>query len=288
MTELVLPSPAKINLFLHITGRRADGYHELQTLFQFLDYGDTMRFRPSDDGIVKLNCNIKALETDDNLVVRAAKLLQQQFAPNKGIEIDLEKILPMGGGVGGGSSNCATTILALNRLWQLNLSSEQMQQIGLTLGADVPVFVNGQAVFAEGVGEIFTPCEPPQQWYLVAKPPCHIATAKIFTDPALPRNSVKIRPDDYRFENTRNDCEALVKKHHIEVAITIRRLLECAPTRLTGTGACVFACFDDKQSAVKAMSCLPDGVSGFVAQGQNVSPTVRALQNSPLKPTFSD
>lgn len=287
---MILPSPAKINLFLHINKQRADGYHELQTLFQFLDYGDEMAFSVTDDNQITLKCNIAELESDDNLVIKAAKILQTRYAPDKGIHIKLDKVLPMGGGVGGGSSNCATTILALNRLWQLGLSSEQMQQIGLSLGADVPVFIKGQAVFAEGVGEVFTPATPPQLWYLIAKPPCHIATGRIFTHPELPRNTAKIRPDDYRFENTANDCETLVKKLHVEVAMTISRLLEYAPTRLTGTGACVFSCFEDEQSAEQAASLLPEGVTWFVARGQNLSPTVRALRNSQneSEPTTSD
>lgn len=278
MTDLRLPSPAKINLFLHITKQRSDGYHELQTLFQFVDYGDEMHFTLTDNNHIELQCNLPELENDDNLVIKAAKILQTAFAPDKGIQIKLNKVLPMGGGVGGGSSNCATTILALNHLWQLDLSQAQMQQIGLSLGADVPVFINGQAVFAEGVGEVFTPCDPPEQWYLIAKPDCHIATVKIFTHPDLPRSTPAIRPQDYRFEKSHNDCEELVKKLYDEVAITIARLLEYAPTRLTGTGACVFSCFADEQSALAAMKNLPESVSGFVARGQNVSPTVLALK----------
>lgn len=277
MTDLVLPSPAKINLFLHITGRRDNGYHELQTLFQFLDYGDTLSFTNSDDGKITLRCNIAELESEDNLVIKAAKILQQKFAPTKGIDIKLDKILPMGGGVGGGSSNCATTILALNRLWQLKLTAKQMEEIGLSLGADVPVFINGHSVFAQGVGEIFTPYEPPEQWYLVAKPQCHISTATIFSHPDLKRDSIKIAPEQYTFTNTHNNCEPLVKKLYSEVALTLARLLEYAPTRLTGTGACIFSCFEDQQSAENALSCLPDGVHGFIAQGQNVSPTIKAL-----------
>jgi 4-diphosphocytidyl-2-C-methyl-D-erythritol kinase len=278
MTTLILPSPAKINLFLHINGRRDDGYHELQTLFQFLDVGDSLAFTPRDDGQICLSCNDKSLEGDDNLIIKAAKLLQSQYAPHQGMSITLDKVLPMGGGVGGGSSNAATTLLALNKLWQLGLDSTTLCELGLTLGADVPVFVHGQAVFASGVGEVFTPFEPQEQWYLIAKPNCHVSTATVFQHPDLPRNSPLINPTSYRFDQTHNDCETLVKKLYPEVANTIGRLLEYAPTRLTGTGACVFSCFEDKQSAEEAMTYLPDGVSGFVAKGQNHSATLSALK----------
>ncbi|NQZ10714.1 MAG: 4-(cytidine 5'-diphospho)-2-C-methyl-D-erythritol kinase [Algicola sp.] len=280
MTPLILPSPAKINLFLHINNRREDGYHELQTLFQFLDYSDTLRFEPTLDGRITLSCNLKALESDDNLIIRAARILQTQYSSQpKGIKIHLEKRLPMGGGVGGGSSNAATTLLALNRLWDLNLSQQQLMEIGLTLGADIPVFIKGEAVFAQGVGEVFTQANPVEHWYLVAKPNCHVSTAGIFQHPELHRDSAKLANEDYHFDHTRNDCEPLVKKLYPEVANTIDRLLEYAPTRLTGTGACVFSVYSNRQSAEKAMAYLPKGVSGFVCQGVNVSPTKTALGN---------
>jgi 4-diphosphocytidyl-2-C-methyl-D-erythritol kinase len=276
--KLVLPSPAKINLFLHINGRRADGYHLLQTQFQFLDYGDTLSFELTQDRLISLNCNLPELQSDDNLIVQSARLLQSKYAPNKGIRIHLEKCLPMGGGVGGGSSNAATTMLALNHLWKLELSSAKLQQLGLGLGADIPVFIRGESVFAQGIGEVFTPSKPRQHWYLIAKPNCHVSTATIFTHFDLPRDTPTIEAKDYKFDQSRNDCEVLVKKLYPEVANTIDRLIEYAPTRLTGTGACVFSLFDNKQSAEKAMSYLPKGVSGFVAYGLNVSPTLSALQ----------
>lgn len=281
-SQLVLPAPAKINLFLHITGQRANGYHELQTLFQFLDYGDTLSFTDSDDGQIHLSCNLPELVGNDNLIVRAAQLLQTRYAPQRGIKIHLDKILPMGGGVGGGSSDAATTLLALNKLWQLNLSTDQLARLGLGLGADIPVFVNGQAAFAEGVGEVFTPYSPPESWYLVAKPNCHIATEVIFKHPDLPRDSSPLMIGDYDFASTRNDCEVLVKKLYPEVANTMARLIEYAPTRLTGTGACVFSVFtkreDAEKAAEKSAAYLPDGVSVFIAKGVNVSPVVNALK----------
>ena len=277
LQKLVLPSPAKINLFLHINGRREDGYHLLQTVFQFLDICDTLTFEPNNSGTISLNCDIPALTGDDNLIIKAANLLKPHAKPDAGIDITLNKILPMGGGVGGGSSNAATTLLALNQLWQLNLSQQTLCELGLSLGADVPVFVNGHSVFAEGVGEIFTPIEPSELWYLLAMPDCHISTASVFTHPELPRKTPTLSPKNYRFASTQNDCESLVKKLSPEVANTINRLLEYAPTRLTGTGACVFSCFEDKQSAEKAMTYLPSGVKGTVTKGQNISATHQTL-----------
>ena len=280
-TTLTLPSPGKLNLFLHITGRRANGYHELQTLFQFFDYGDTLHFTPNNDGQIRLTCDVPELAGDDNLIMRAARLLQQQYTPSSGVDIHLDKVLPMGGGVGGGSSNAATTLLALNHLWQLDLSHETLCDHGLGLGADVPVFVAGKATFAEGVGELFSPAHPQEHWYLVAKPDCHVATGAVFTHPDLPRNTPVISSSGYTFEGTHNDCEALVKKQHPEVANTIERLLEYAPTRLTGTGACVFCPFDTQQAASRALQYLlggsDEGVSGFVAKGMNISSTHLAL-----------
>ena len=278
---LTLPSPAKINLFLHINGKRDDGYHLLQTIFQFLDIHDTIEFTYNHQNTISLSCDDKTLETDDNLIIRAAKVLKPFAKDDAGIDIHLTKVLPMGGGVGGGSSNAATTLLALNHLWQLNLSEQKLCELGLTLGADVPVFVKGQSVFAEGVGEVFTELTgeraPKEMWYLLAMPPCHISTASIFTHPQLPRNTKTISPHMYSFENTKNDCQGIAKKLYPEVANTIERLLEYAPTRLTGTGACIFSCFEDKQSAEKAIAYLPKGVKGTVTKGQNISATRQRL-----------
>ena len=275
--QLILPSPAKINLFLHINGRRADGYHLLQTVFQFLNIWDTLSFNLNHQGKINLSCNNQSLVNQDNLIIKAAKLLSPHKTKNIGIDIHLDKILPMGGGVGGGSSNAATTLLALNHLWKLNLSPQTLCQIGLQLGADVPVFVNGQSVFAEGIGEIFTPITPPEQWYLLASPNCHISTAQIFTHPDLPRHTSTLLPENYQFENTHNDCESLVKKLSPEVANTINRLLEYAPTRMTGTGACVFSCFKGQKHAENAIKYLPSGVKGTVCKGQNISATHLSL-----------
>lgn len=283
--KLVLPAPAKINLFLHINGQRANGYHDLQTIFIFLDHADTLSFETTDDGQIQLSCDNSELVNDDNLIIGAAKLLQP-LRPRlgQGVKIHLDKILPMGGGVGGGSSDAATTMLALNQLWQLGLSTAELAKLGLSLGADIPVFIHGHAVFAEGVGEVFTPYSPPECWYLVAKPDCHVSTAKIFTHPDLPRDTATISPAKYHFDHSRNDCEALVKKLYPEVANTIERLLEYAPTRLTGTGACVFSVFTDRadaeQALAKTKAYLPQNMSIFIAKGLNVSPTLTALNQA--------
>lgn len=191
------PSPAKLNLFLYITGQRADGYHTLQTLFQFLDYGDTLHIEPRHDGEIHLLTPVNGVENEDNLIVRAARLLMKiasesgRLPAGSGADISIEKRLPMGGGLGGGSSNAATVLVALNHLWQCGLSIDELATLGLTLGADVPVFVRGHAAFAEGVGEILTPVNPPEKWYLVAHPGVSIPTPVIFKDPQLPRNTPK-------------------------------------------------------------------------------------------------
>lgn len=289
MNNLVLPSPAKINLFLHINNRRLDGYHELQTLFQFLDLSDTMTFSLLDSDTLDFSCTDNDITNQDNLVVKAYELLLPYLAKKnlrkdapsvgKGVAIHLDKKLPIGGGIGGGSSNAATTLHALNTLWNLGLTTETLMSLGLQLGADVPVFINGEATFAEGVGEIFKPAQPEEKWVLIVHPECHVSTAKVFQDPDLKRNTTKISIDNYHFETTHNDCETLVKKQYPAVASAINALLEYAPsTRLTGTGACVFALFDDEDTAKQTLRQLPKSFKGFVSKGLNQSPLLSALK----------
>lgn len=277
----VWPSPAKLNLFLYITGQRADGYHQLQTLFQFLNYGDELTIVPRDDNQIRLLTPIAGVENEQNLIVRAARLLQHHHKQSgvinmpRGADISIEKRLPMGGGLGGGSSNAATVLVALNILWQCGLSDEELASIGLTLGADVPVFVYGHAAFAEGIGEKLQPAEPTEKWYLVAHPGVSIPTPIIFSDPELKRNT-PVRPlaallsDPYA-----NDCEPIARKRFREVEQALSWLLEYAPSRLTGTGACVFAEFDTESSAREVLSIAPEWLHGFVARGVNVSPLHR-------------
>lgn len=276
-TKMILPSPAKLNLFLYINGKRADGYHELQTLFQFLDFGDDVEIDVTQDGKIELLNQVEGVTTEDNLLYKAAKLLQDRTACKLGAKIKVTKRLPMGGGVGGGSSNAATVLVGLNYLWQTNLLLEELAQLGLSLGADVPIFVQGKAAFAEGVGEKLTFCEPEEKWYVVLKPDVSISTAVIFGDPNLPRNTPKQSLEQLLTQSWENDCEKIVKDHYTKVEDLIHWLIQYAPTRLTGTGACVFAEFDSKEDAEKVFFQKPKNIEGFVAQGQNVSPLHQKL-----------
>ncbi|WP_101759751.1 4-(cytidine 5'-diphospho)-2-C-methyl-D-erythritol kinase [Oceanicoccus sp. KOV_DT_Chl] len=281
MTRLSLLSPAKLNLMLHITGRRADGYHQLQTLFQLLDYGDTLHFQLRDDSQIQLHSELSGVEPQHNLIVKAASLLQSHSQSPLGIDIWLDKILPMGGGIGGGSSNAATTLLALNHLWQLGLDLDQLATLGLQLGADVPVFVRGHSAWAEGVGEQLQAIEIAETWYFVAKPDCSVSTAEIFSHKQLTRDTSPITIAAVFEQGHRNDCEAVVRVLYPQVESALNWLSSHSPNhtpaRLTGTGACVFACFPDQQSAQQLLQHLPVGLHGFVAKGVNISPTHRSL-----------
>ena len=277
------PSPAKLNLFLYITGQRADGYHTLQTLFQFLDYGDTIDITPRSDGEIHLLTPVEGVAHEDNLIVRAARSLMKAASESNclpkgsGADISIDKRLPMGGGLGGGSSNAATVLVALNHLWQCGLSVDELAALGLTLGADVPVFVRGHAAFAEGVGEILKPVEPEEKWSLVAHPGVSIPTPVIFNDPDLPRNTPKRSIKTLLKCEFGNDCEVIARKRFREVDAALSWLLEYAPSRLTGTGACVFAEFDTESRARQVLEQAPEWLKGFVAKGVNLSPLHRAL-----------
>lgn len=277
------PSPAKLNLFLYITGQRTDGYHSLQTLFQFLDYGDTIDIALRGDGEIRLLTPVEGVAHEDNLIVRAARLLMKvasesnRLPKGSGADISIDKRLPMGGGLGGGSSNAATVLVALNHLWQCGLSIDELAALGLTLGADVPVFVRGHAAFAEGVGEILSPVEPEEKWYLVAHPGVSIPTPVIFSDPDLPRNTPKRSIKTLLKCEFGNDCEVIARKRFREVDAALSWLLEYAPSRLTGTGACVFAEFDTESRARQVLEQAPEWLKGFVAKGVNLSPLHRAL-----------
>jgi 4-diphosphocytidyl-2-C-methyl-D-erythritol kinase len=277
MTRLSLLSPAKLNLFLHINGRRADGYHELQTLFQLLDYGDQLHFQLSDHPGIALQPAIAGVAHDDNLIVKAARLLEPHRQIEQGVRIEIDKRLPMGGGIGGGSSNAATTLLALNHLWQCQLSVAALAALGLQLGADVPVFVEGRSAFAEGVGEKLQAVEIPETYYLVLKPHCHVSTAEIFSDKQLTRNTSAITIAAVFEQGHRNDCEPVVRKLYPEVDNALKWLDQYSPAHLTGTGACVFARFDSRSSAEQVMGKLPTEQKGFIAKGVNISPTHQAL-----------
>lgn len=275
---LSLLAPAKLNLFLHITGRRADGYHELQTLFQLLDYGDQMQFEKADAGVISLHLSqaeaanpaagIESLPLDDNLVVRAAKRLREAAGnPAVGAKISLQKRIPVGAGLGGGSANAAITLVALNRLWGLSLDKAQLSAIGLELGADVPLFIAGRTAWGEGIGEQLRPVELGDTWYLVACPNCSVATAEIFCDEHLTRNSQAIKMHDFLAGRARNDCESVTRRRYPQVDQAIKCLSEFAETRMTGTGSSIFASFKDEATARDVLAKLPEDLPGFVAKG---------------------
>ena len=272
------PAPAKLNLMLRITGKRPDGYHSLQTVFQFLDIYDELLFHHRDDNEIHLINPIQGVPQESDLCHRAAAALQQACEIERGIGIELRKNLPIGGGLGGGSSDAATTLIALNQLWDCGLKPGELQSIGLQLGADVPIFIHGQAAWAEGVGEQFVNIEPPPFWYLVLIPECHVSTAEIFAQPDLTRHSPRIKIRDFLEGDSRNDCLPVVRRRHPEVAEALDWLNQHAAARLTGTGACVFAAFADEQKARTAFKELPDSLKGFVARGINRSPLLERLQ----------
>ena len=300
LTELVFPAPAKLNLFLHITGRRPDGYHNLQTLFQFLDFGDQLTITKSDSGI-ELVSNLEGVEPEDNLIVKAARLLQKEVGCQHGAEILLHKKLPMGGGLGGGSSNAATTLLGLNALWGLNLTIDQLAALGLKLGADVPVFVRGHSAFAEGVGEILTPLDPQEDWFLVVAPDVQVNTAAMYGHSDLTRDSLPIKVcaalDQGSEQQRRNDFEPLVRSLYPEVDKTLSLLDNLADSSIgrammSGSGASAFARFASREQALTAQAELNLSVTrpeiaddtsklhSFVAHGTNRSPLHTALQQA--------
>ncbi len=279
MQTLTLPAPAKLNLWLHIIGRRADGYHELETVFQFLDHGDELHFALRDDGVIRLHTEIEAVPHDSNLIVRAARKLQEQSSTTLGADIWLSKVLPMGGGIGGGSSDAATTLLALTHLWQLDWDEDRLAALGLSLGADVPVFVRGHAAFAQGVGEQLTPVDPEEPWYVVLVPQVSVSTVEIFSHPQLTRDSLPLKMRPVPEGNSRNDCQPVVEQSYPEVRNALNSLGKFTEARLTGTGSCVFGAFPSKAEADKVLALLSATQTGFVAKGSNVSMLHRKLQS---------
>lgn len=274
LTQLTLLSPAKLNLFLHITGRRPDGYHNLQTLFQLLNYGDELSYELTDNAHITLSPEIPGVPFESNLIIRAARLLEPyKRNAQQGIRISLTKRLPMGGGIGGGSSNAATTLIALNTLWQCNLTKKQLCDLGLTLGADVPVFVNGETAWAEGIGEALLPIKMPPKWFLVAQPDCHVSTAEIFSNKCLTRDTPAIKVAAFLERGGKNDCEALVRMLYPQVNEALIRLQQFdRNAMMTGTGACVFASFETAEKALQAQAEITHNMPTFVAEGINQSP----------------
>jgi 4-diphosphocytidyl-2-C-methyl-D-erythritol kinase len=266
--ESAWPAPAKLNLFLHVVGRRADGYHLLQTVFRFIDRSDLLHFSPRADGRIVLATPTPGVVPDNDLTVRAARLLQAATGCRQGATIRLDKRLPMGGGLGGGSSDAATVLLALNHLWQTALARGELEKLGLQLGADVPVFIHGRNTFAEGVGEAFTDVDLPPATYLVLHPAVNVPTGVIFGAPELKRDSTPIRPADWRHGQGRNDLEAVAGARFPAVAEHLAWLRQYAPqAMMSGSGACVFAGFADQASAEAVFRQLPQGMNGWLAAG---------------------
>ena len=270
--ELTITAPAKLNLFLHITGQREDGYHLLQTVFQFLDYADTISLTLRDDSHIVRVSDLAGVPAEDDLVVKAAKLLQSHCGSPLGVDISVDKILPMGGGLGGGSSNAASVLVALNHLWECGLDQHGLMELGVQLGADVPVFIFAQSAWAEGVGEHLKPVDLPEKWFLVLKPQINVSTAKVFSNSQLRRDCSTITIRDFLTGQTENVCEKPVREMCPEVDEALSDLAKYGKSKLTGTGACVFAAFDNQEQAEKALSELSEKWDGFVAKGMNQTP----------------
>lgn len=275
--ETLWPAPAKLNLFLHVTGRRPDGYHELQTLFQLIDLCDTVAVAVRDDGAIERPEGPTDVPPESDLVVRAARSLQAATGTRLGATLRVRKRIPLGGGLGGGSSDAATTLLALNRLWGCGLGLEELARLGLPLGADVPVFIRGFSAWAEGVGERLAPLELPEGWYVVIHPGVGVSTRDVFQSPELTRNSPVSTIRALLDSGGRNDCERVVRAHVPEVAEALDWLAQFSPARLTGTGSCVFAAFENAAAATLLAARVPDRWMGFVAQGLNTSPVHELL-----------
>ncbi len=272
------PAPAKLNLFLHVVGRRSDGYHLLQTAFQLIDCCDWLKFSPRRDSEVRLARRLSGIIENDELAVRAARLLKEESGSTQGVDIDIEKNIPVGGGLGGGSSDCATALLVLNRLWRLALPQQRLAEIALSLGADVPFFLLGGNALAEGIGERLQPIELPEAWYVVLVPPVAILTRSIFAAPELTRNSKTIKISGFSAGFGRNDLEPVVCQRHPEVATHLAWLRQFGVARLSGSGACVFAGFAAEDEARSVLSRMPEGMRGFVARGLNRHPLAAYLE----------
>ena len=271
------PAPAKINLFLHVIGRRSDGYHSLQTHFQFLDYCDHLDFDITHDNNITRANDLVGIPAEQDLVVRAARLLQPYAKKNAGVSITVDKLLPAGGGLGGGSSDAATTLVALNELWETGRTQTELATLGLELGADVPVFVHGHAAWAEGVGEHLIPLEAPEGPVLVVHAGGHVSTAEVFSHPELTRDTPAIKIHDLASAKLANDCEGVTRRLHPEVGRVLDWLGQHTDARMSGTGACVFATFDSISEAHAVAAGMPEPWMWFVAERRNTSPLIDKL-----------
>jgi 4-diphosphocytidyl-2-C-methyl-D-erythritol kinase len=271
------PAPAKLNLFLHITGQRQDGYHLLQTVFQFIQLIDVIDFTILESGLVRRSSISLKIDEHDDLVIKAAQKIKKRSGSKLGVDISVKKNIPIGGGLGGGSSDAATTLVALNELWQTGLSIDELSEIGLSLGADIPFFINGNAAWAEGVGDKLTPINLDECFYLVIYPNCGISTKAVFEASDLTRNTPRITIRDFRDGNGKNDCESYVRNHYHDVTEALDWLGEYASSKLTGTGACLFAQFSDENEANEVKYKLPTKWQGYVVKGINKSPLLGRL-----------
>jgi len=278
MKTLSLPSPAKLNLLLHILNRRDDGYHNIQTVFQFINWCDTLHVRLRSDSTIRLSSNKASMANSDNLVLKAAYNLQKATGCLLGADIELKKILPIGAGVGGGSSNAATTLLALNQLWQTSLHTNDLLALGSRLGADVPIFIYGHAAWAEGIGNQLTPVILPEPWYLLLVPPVSIQTHSLFSDPRLTRDDRPLTIDHYHIDQGQNDFEKLVCLDYPDVAEALHWMGQFSKAHMTGTGGVVFAKFDSREEADRLAIQAPPAYQTKVARGLNRSPLYEALK----------
>ena len=272
------PAPAKLNLFLHVTGRRADGYHELQTLFQLIDLADTIAIRVREDGAIERPEGPRDVPAEADLAVRAARTLKAASGTRLGADLRVLKRIPQGGGLGGGSSDAATTLVALNELWNCGLTTPDLATLGLPLGADVPVFIGGLTAWGEGIGERLTPVELPERWYLIIHPGCSVSTREVFQSPELTRNSPLITIRAFFESGGRNDCEGAVRRLYPEVGEALDWLARLAPAHLTGTGSCVFAACESAIEAERLAARVPDRWTSTVARGLNASPVLERLR----------
>jgi len=274
------PAPAKLNLFLHVVGRRSDGYHLLQSVFTLLDLQDRLRFAVRGDGVVNRVNEVPGVPAEGDLVVRAARLLQEATGTPQGADIEVEKNIPIGGGLGGGSSDAATTLVALNRLWKTGFDGEALAEIGAGLGADVPFFIFGQSAWAEGIGDRLAPIEIPPRWYAILVPPVQVPTPIAYGAPELTRNTEPLKIEDFSAQSQgskfHNDLEPVVTSRFPEVREHLAWLRKHGDARMTGSGACVFAAFDDRESAQRVIDALPETMKGFIARGIALHPLLVA------------
>jgi len=272
-----IPAPAKLNLFLHITGVREDGYHNLQTVFQLLDIADEVSLQRREDGVINRTNGLEGLEAEDDLIVTAAKALKEYTKTPWGADLGVEKNLPVGGGIGGGSSDAASTLVGLNKLWECNLSSGELQAIARSLGADVPVFVNGKNAWAEGIGDRLTEIDLPVKWYLLIHPRVHISTAKLFSSEQLTRDKAILKIRDFPDTDTSNVFEEVARKQYPEVDAALHWLGKFAKPKMTGTGSCIFSSFDSQEDANKVLSQVPKQWKALVAESVSKSPMLTVI-----------